>query len=177
MPINSANEKSIFSTNNKEQKDSIFFSLGTNQNEKNNNKKNEGIFSQTKEGLFNQQTAISSSINNNSLFQSNLPSNNQPNQNSLFKTDKELEQTKLNDNQPNQNVLLKTDNQPKQTSLLTDNNPFLKSSSINAPPSQLFGNNPQNNPNNSNNQNQQNQQKPSLFGNFSLGTNTGSLFK
>ena len=85
------------------------------------------MISQTKEGLFNQQTAISSSINNNSLFQSNLTSNNnQQNQNSLFKTDKELGQTKLNDNQPNQNVLLKTDNQPKQTSLLTDNNPFFK---------------------------------------------------
>ena len=41
IPINSAKDKSIISTNNKEQNDSKFFSLGTNQNEKNNNKKND----------------------------------------------------------------------------------------------------------------------------------------
>ena len=147
-------QKTIFSSNN-DPKESVFFSLGAKG--QNNEKKSEVLFPQPKEGLFNQQTAISSSINNNTLFQSNVTSNNQPGQNQLFKTD----------NQITQQTILKTENQSNQ-SLLTKNNPFLQASSMNPPPQSLFGNQ-------QNNDNNQNQQK-SLFGNFPLGQ-SNSLFK
>ena len=174
IPINSENQNTIFSSSTMNPNESLFFK---DVNGQNNEKKNEQLLPQKKEGLFNQQTAISSSINDNPLFQSNLPSNNQPNQNSLFKTDNQPNQKSLfkadnqpnqislfkTDNQPNPNFLFKNDNEPNQNSLLSKNNPFLFSSN-NVPSKTLFGN--QNS--NDNNQNP-NQQKSTLFGNFSFG--------
>lgn len=75
------NEKQIFSTNSNDNKKSIFFA-----NIKTDNKIGDGLFGPKKEegSLFNQQTSVSKSINETSLFTSNQAGNKDQNQKSLL---------------------------------------------------------------------------------------------
>ena len=64
------NDKNIFSSNNPKPNESLFFGIGINPSKQKNS-----IFNNTpkKEGLFSQQTSVSSSINQTNLFTSNKP--------------------------------------------------------------------------------------------------------
>ena len=152
-------KQNIFSTSKNDKSESIFFGntdINNNNNNKNQNQNEGGFFSKKEEGgLFNQQTNVSSSINNDSLFKSNQPENKGKNIFS-FLTSNQSENKGQNNN-----------------SLLSANNPFLVNSSNPVP--SLFGNSQ---PNNDNNKQPQTQ---NLFGNntggnFSLFGNNKSLF-
>ena len=150
-------KQNIFSTSKNDKSESIFFgNTDINNNNKKRNQNEGGFFSKKEEGgLFNQQTNVSSSINDDSLFKSNQPENKGQNNNS-FLTSNQSENKGQNNN-----------------SLLSANNSFLINSSKPVP--SLFGNSQ---PNNDNIKQPQTQ---NLFGNnaggnFSLFENNKSLF-
>jgi len=64
------NDKNIFSSNNPKPNEPLFFGIGINPSKQKNS-----LFNNTpkKEGLFSQQTSVSSSINQTNLFTSNKP--------------------------------------------------------------------------------------------------------
>lgn len=74
---------------NNDKNDSILF--GSNLNIKTKGKKEEtNIIGKKEEGIFNQNTKVSSSINNNSLFVSNKSEEKIGNQTSLFNTNNQF---------------------------------------------------------------------------------------
>lgn len=79
------NEKHIFTANSNDNKQSIFFGNIKTDN-KTDNKTQDGLFNSKKEegSLFNQQTSVSKSINETSLFTSNQAGNKDQNQKSLL---------------------------------------------------------------------------------------------
>lgn len=174
---NNEKPKGIFSTNNKDNHESIFFEDNKNSVKVNNEdkKKGESIFGQIKEegGLFNRNTNISSSINNNDLFVSNKPEEKSEkqslfNNNVFLKTSSNMNNNEIKDNNQNKpqnfslfgnkNSLFKTE-EKSEKSLFNDSNPFIASSNLN---------------NGINNSNQNKTNNFSLFGNTGLFSNASN---
>ena len=141
---NSSEQKGLFSGNsNNENSQSIFFSNDDNKNNLKDNK----IFGtnslEKKEGLFNQHSAVSQTINNTSLFTSNINGNNEKSGASLL-------------NKTTNPFLQNSQNTHNTAPSLFGNNQQNDNNNQNKPTQSLFGN--------------QNQPNKSLFGNISGGT-------
>ena len=195
------NDKNIFSSNNPKTNESPFFGIGINTSKQKNS-----IFNNTpkKEGLFSQQTSVSSSINQTNLFTSNKPDEKSKEvsiQNNPFFSKIENKTFNIFTNIPQNNDKNVQNNQPFQSNqekggLFVQTNSIFPSSNTNSAfmPNK-YGNDQgsllsQNNPflsnktvsnttnifgNNINdNKNIQNNQTPNIFGSLSKGSLFGN---
>ena len=134
----STNNKDIFSSKNPKTNESLFFGIDVNPS----NQKN-SIFNNPpkKEGLFNQQTSVSSSINETNLFKSNKPDEKSKEtsiQNNPFFSKIENKTFNLFTNNPQNNDQNAQNNQPFKSnqehgSLLVQPNSIFSSSDANTP--------------------------------------------
>ena len=194
---NITNDKGIFSSSNPKTNESLFFGIGINPSKQKNS-----IFNNTpkKEGLFNQQTSISSSINENNLFTSNKPDEKSKEasiQNNQFFSKIENKTFNIFTNNPQNNDKNAKNNQPfksnqekgslfgLQSSIFSSSDtstPFMPSKYGNDQGSLLSQNNPflSNKTVSSttnifgNNKNEQNNQSQFTFGSFSKGSLFGN---
>ena len=191
------NNKEIFSSNNPKSNETVFFGIGTNTSKQKDQKFNN---TPKKEGLFSQQTSVSSSINPNNLFTSNKPeekSKEDPLKNNPFFS--KIENKTFNiftDNQPSndkpfQNNQIFSNNQGKGNIFTTQNSIFSSSNTSSTFMPSKYGNDQgsllsQNNPflNNKtisnttnifgNNKNLQNNPTQSIFGSLPKGSLFGN---
>ena len=194
---NITNDKGIFSSSKPKTNESLFFGIGINTSKQKNS-----IFNNNpkKEGLFNQQTSISSSINENNLFTSNKPDEKSKEasiQNNPFFSKIENKTFNIFTNNPQNNDKNAQNNQPfksnqekgslfgPQSSIFPSSDtstPFMPSKYGNDQGSLLSQNNPflsnktVSNTTNifGNNKNEQNNQSQFTFGSFSKGSLFGN---